>query len=239
MTGGIVKRGVPTAMLGLTIGILSGANRGRFLGSDETMAHAVTGGMVAGAAEDAALVAAFQGGDAGAFDALVARHKDGAYGLALRLTGNAEDAAEVAQDAFVRAYRSLTSFRGEAAFGTWLYRVVVNLARNRVRDRGRRGRNKAVSMEALQEREPTREHAAAASTDPRAVAVGAELDALLAEALAALPETYREVFVLRVQEEMPYEAIAGVLEVPVGTVKSRLHAARRQLHGWLRERGAL
>ena len=188
---------------------------------------------------DAALVTAAQQGDAAAFDALVVRHQDRVYGLALRLVSNREDALEVAQDAFVRAHGALAEFREEAAFATWLYRIVVNLARNRLRDRQRKGRNLAVSLEALRDMIPGHELPAPIASNPRAVAERGEMEALLQEALASLAPPYREAFVLRVYDELPYEAIAAVMACPVGTVRSRLNGARRQLHAWLTERGAL
>jgi len=169
----------------------------------------------------------------------VLRHQHRVYGLALRLVSDPEDALELAQDAFVRAHGALPEFRGEAAFASWLYRIVVNLARNRLRDRQRRGRNMAVSLEALRESHPGHDMAAPASWNPRSVAEQAELQSLLQEALNALDDTSREAFVLRVYEDLSYEAIAEVMECPIGTVRSRLNGARRKLHAWLREHGAL
>lgn len=188
---------------------------------------------------DAARVLAARGGDGAAFAALVARHQDRVYGLALRLVGNAEDAREVAQDAFVRAFGALGDFRGDASFSSWLYRIVVNLARNRLRDRQRRGRNLAVSLEGLRASHPGHELPASAEMNPRLAAERAELEGLLDEALDALNPEFREAFVLRVHEGLPYAEIASVLGCPVGTVRSRLNGARKKLHAWLHARGAL
>ena len=213
-------------------------NRGLIHQMDRT-AQAAGAGSPDPGTPDADLAVAARNGDARAFDALVVRHQDRAYGLALRLVSNPEDAREIAQDAFVRAHRSLPDFRGDAAFASWLYRIVVNLARNRLRDRQRRGRNMAVSLEGLRASHPGHELPAPAESNPRAAAEREEMEAMLQEALDVLPVEYREVFVLRLHENMAYAEIAAVLGCPVGTVRSRLNGARRKLHAWLHERGAL
>ena len=163
---------------------------------------------------DADLVArARDGVDTAAFEELVRRHRGRAYRVALRVCGNSADAEDVAQDAFVRAWRALPGFRGDAAFTTWLYRIVTNLAVNRVR---RRREDPTADPP-----DPPR-----SDLDPAARIEAAErLDVALA-ALAALTPEQRACFVLREVEGLPYEEIAEVLETTVAAVKQRLFRAR-------------
>ena len=160
-------------------------------------------------------------GDRKAFDQLVrATHSD-AYALALRLTGNAEDARDVVQDAYLRAYRSIERFRGEAKFSTWLYRIVANCASTHI---GKREQNRTVRLGFADEVIDTRpDH------DPVLRGEMAELRASLDEAIAALPPRLRSVVVLRDMYDLPHEAIAQELGISVTAAKVRLHRARRRL----------
>lgn len=179
---------------------------------------------------DAALVAQCRDGDSSAFDALVRRHQDRIYHAVCRLVGDREDALDVAQEVFVRAYRSLDGFRGDAQFSTWLYRIAVNMARNHLRDRSRKGRNKGVPFDPIATNAPAPASMAASPLpSPAETAAADELDAVLQGALAHLPEACREAFVLRIFENLSYEEIAAAMECPAGTVKSRLNQARRLL----------
>ena len=190
---------------------------------------------------ESTLVATAQDGDSSAFEELVRRYKDRIYRVSLRLcAGNTEDALDLAQEVFIRAYRGLESFRGDAQFGTWLYRITVNLARNRVRDLGRKGRSLGVSLEKLVEDSP--ELASTAVSDhmtPTHNASASELEAQLQECLDTLPEPCRSAFILLVFEDLTYEEIAESLGCPAGTVKSRLNQARRLLRDQLKERSLL
>lgn len=189
---------------------------------------------------DAALAAAFRDGDSAAFSLLMHRYKDRVYNVLYRLLGNHEDAQDVAQEVFVRAYHGLTDFRGEARIYTWLYSIALNLARNRMRDRGRKGRDRGVSLDALAEAAPGAAQQAAADCDtPRNAAQRHELDDALEACLGGLPEPYRAAFVLRVADGMNYEEIAEALECPKGTVKSRLNQARGLLRTCLEQRGVV
>jgi len=188
--------------------------------------------------DDSALVERFRAGDEAAFDALVRRNQDRVYGLLVRMLGSREDALEVAQDTFVRAYRGMDGFRAEARFSTWVYGIALNLARNRLRDRSRKGRDRGVSLETLETDAPGA--VPAAGTDcPRAAAEQGELEAALAACLEHLPETLRGAFALRVFEGLAYDEIADAMECPRGTVKSRLNDARRRLAECLQRRGVL
>lgn len=173
---------------------------------------------------DARLVDDCRGGDPSAFDEIVRRYKDRVYNVVYRFVGNHEDALDVSQEVFVRAYRSLSSFQGTSKVYTWLYTIALNLGRNRVRDGGRRGRNKGVSLDSM-----SREPGNGRNPDPRAKARENELDDVLQRCLNELPEHYRVPFVLRTFDDLSYEEIAEAIERPEGTVKSRINQARRLL----------
>ena len=176
---------------------------------------------------DAALVAGCQEGDRTAFDEIVRRYKDRVFNVVYRYLGHHEDALDVCQEVFVKAYRGINGFRGDAKVYTWLYSIAGNLARNWLRDAGRKGRNKGTSIERLAETAPGIAQGALSITrTPREVAQEHELDALLQQCLNELPEHYRLAFVLRTFERLSYDEIASVMECPPGTVKSRLNQAR-------------
>jgi RNA polymerase sigma-70 factor, ECF subfamily len=182
-------------------------------------------------ASDRVLVVRCQAGDEAAFDALVLRHRERAFNIAYPLLLNHEDAAEVAQDAFVNVYRNIRSFRGDSEFTTWLYQIVTNLARNRRRWWKRRGRKETVSMDCPAETdEGKRTRQVALSTDaPDAEAARAEFLNMLTEKMKELPEDHREVLMLRTVKDMSYDEIAVMLGCSVGTVKSRIARAREAL----------
>jgi len=173
-------------------------------------------------------VQAVRAGDTQAFAGLVHRHQDRLFAILLRLTGDPAAAEDLAQDAFVRAYRGLARFRGEAAFGTWLIQIAINLARDRVRERMRK---RTVSLDALLERDADSPLFADSrpGTDPLAFLSERDLVDRLESALAELPPAYREAFVLRHIEDMPYEAIATATGHSVGSLKVRVHRARKLL----------
>lgn len=181
-----------------------------------------------------------QGGSESAYRALVERHSPRLFAMVGRLLGRPEDVAEVCQDAFVKAYFTLDTFRGDAAFSSWVTGIALNLAKNRLRDSGRKGRNMGQSMEQLHEEAPAMANAAlAVSTTPRDHADSAELSEALDDCLQRLEEGYREAFVLRVYQEMSYQEISGLQDVPVGTVKSRLNKARQNLRACLERKSIL
>lgn len=184
---------------------------------------------------DLGLVEECRKGDSSAFDELVRRYKDRIYCVVYRFLGNHEDAMDVSQEVFVRAYRGIREFQGKAKLYTWLYSIAANMARNRLRDGARRGRNRGTSLEAL---EATGSVAASGET-PRSVAVDREMEALLQRCLEELPDHYRMTFVLRTFEDLSYEEIAEVMGCPPGTVKSRLNQARRMLRERLKELAVL
>ena len=166
------------------------------------------------------------------FALLVDRYKDRALTLALRLVGRREEAEELVQDAFVRAYRNLRSFRGDSAFRTWFYRILYNVCMTQVRRRGR-------SQPLLRlEDQPAREEGL---PDPETATAleqleERELAELLTAELMQLPEKYRTAISLFYLEEMSYEEVAAVAGLPVGTVKSHLFRARSLLRETLTNR---
>jgi RNA polymerase sigma-70 factor (ECF subfamily) len=172
---------------------------------------------------DEQLVEACQAGEASAFDVLVARWEDRIRGAAYRILGSEDEARDVAQEAFLKAYRALSGFKREARFSSWLYQIVTNLCRDRLR---RRRARPQVSLEALEETGPL-----IVETRPGADERLLERD--LAEAVRraihALPEEQREVVILKEYQELTFLEIAQALDVPVSTVKTRLYRGLAQL----------
>jgi len=165
---------------------------------------------------DERLVARFLQGDESAFDELVVRHRQGVYRLAYRLLGSHEDADDVAQEAFLRAYRGLRGFRGEATFRTWLTRIAINLALG-----ARRGRTPSVPLEAV----PERRHDA---NGPDTA-----LKQQVRRAVGGLPRRQRQVLVLKVYEGMKFTEIAQVAGMSIGTAKATFFQAVRNLRSRL------
>ena len=189
----------------------------------------------AGPAVDVELTRRALAGDAEAFDALVVRHQDKVYGLARRLTGSRADAEEVVQETFLRAYRKLGSFRGEAQFSTWIYRFATNAA---LMQRRRNRRRPTTSLDDYGPRFD-REGRHARDVDHARAARADELidrERLARSARAALqrlPDPYRVPFVLRDLEEMTTAEVAGVLQMSEALVRQRVHRARLLLRGYL------
>ncbi|GMW01809.1 MAG: RNA polymerase sigma24 factor [Candidatus Hydrogenedentota bacterium] len=188
---------------------------------------------------DQGLVEECRKGDSTAFDELVRRYKDRIYYVVYRFLGNREDALDVCQEVFVRAYKSLHTYRGRAQVYTWLYSIAANLAKNRLRDGSRKGRNQGVSLDALEEHAPGALASASNAKSPSDVVMDCELQHQLQACLAELPEPYRIVFVLRTFDDMSYEDIAEAVGCPVGTVKSRLNQSRKLLRDALKSRGIM
>ena len=168
-----------------------------------------------------ALVERAKSGDREAFDRLVRVTHSDAYALALRLTGSTEDARDVVQEAYLRAYRSVGRFRGEALFSTWLYRIVANCAATHV---GRRQLHRHDHLGAHDDVVDTRP-----DYDPTLQGDLAALREKLDAAIRDLPPRLRSVVVLRDMYDLPHEAIAKELGISVTAAKVRLHRARRRL----------
>lgn len=169
---------------------------------------------------DQELVRDFQAGSSDAFEALMRRHERAIFNLAYRMMGRMEEAREVTQDAFLSCFRHLRSFRGDAAFSTWLHRVAVNACYDALRRR-------QPPTTSIDERIDVPSH----DPDPADQAAAA---ADVQRALLAVPVEFRAVLVLHELQDVPVEEVAAALEVPVGTVKSRLHRGRVALARALR-----
>ena len=176
-------------------------------------------GQISGLAETA------RNGDRGAFDDLVAMTYRANYTLALRLTGNEEDARDVTQEAYLRAYRSIGSFRGDAHFSTWMHRITANCASTHL---GRRWRHRHDTLAIADEVMDLRP-----DSDPNACVEALELRGRVADALSQLPPKLRAVVVLRDIYELPHDEVAEELGISPTAAKVRLHRARNQLRSML------
>ena len=176
---------------------------------------------------DLELVRRVQRGERGAFDLLVLRYQHKVVKLVARLLRDPAEAEDVAQEAFVKAYRAIGSFRGDSAFYTWLYRIAVNTARNTMASRQRR----PLDYEAdLNESEQTAVESRMRDTDtPEAAALSDEIHRTVNRAVADLPEDLRTAIILREVEGLSYEEIANAMDCPVGTVRSRIFRAREAI----------
>jgi RNA polymerase sigma-70 factor (ECF subfamily) len=176
-------------------------------------------------AEDRRLIAESLNGRSAAFGDLVRRHQDRLFNSVLRVVDNSEDAQDVVQDAFVNAYQSLASFKGDAEFFTWLYRIAFNTAVSL-----RRRRRAMVSLESGRDGEAVIDpQDPSPEARPGMALERSEDEALVQTALNRLSAEHRSVLVLKDIEGMKYEQIAEVVGVPIGTVRSRIHRARLEL----------
>jgi RNA polymerase sigma-70 factor (ECF subfamily) len=185
---------------------------------------------------DAYLVERALDGDLAAFEKLVARYQNKIIGYVGRMTdGDREEAEDITQETFIKAYRSLDSFRGQASFSTWLYKIATNLCIDRARTKKRRPQQ-AYSLDEPVDRDE--EKGAREIPDNRyEPGKGVERDemrALVRETVAEMPEKMRQVLIMCDLQGMPYEEISRILDVPLGTVKSRLFHARADLARRLR-----
>ena len=173
------------------------------------------------------LISRARGGDRDAFGELVEQYRDNVYRLAYRMCGNAYDADESAQEAFVAAWRASPNFRGDAKFSTWLYRLTTNAAIDVMR---REKRHQTVGDGEMME-------LADDADSPQETVERTEQQETVQKALATLSEEYREVLLLRYMEELDYAEIAEVLQLPSGTVKSRINRAKAALKAALLKSG--
>jgi RNA polymerase sigma-70 factor (ECF subfamily) len=174
---------------------------------------------------EAEIVARARAGDAGAFEMLVAAHQSYVYNLAFRVLGNPQEAEDMAQEAFVRAWQALPKFRSQSRFSTWLYRIVTNLCYNRLP--GLRRELSAIGEEEIADRPDQR------SRVPQEGLEDAERRAWLHRQIDALPDSYRMLVTLRYQRNLPYEEIASITSLPMGTVKTGLFRAKEKLRSAL------
>jgi RNA polymerase sigma-70 factor, ECF subfamily len=183
---------------------------------------------------DLSLVRRVQRGDKGAFDALVLKYQHKLVKLVMRYVRNPAEAEDIAQEAFIKAYRALPQFRGDSAFYTWLYRIAINTAKNAVvsRDRSpieydldRNNTDESYDMQGRMKDPDT----------PEGLVLTDEIRSTVNSAIEALPEDLRTAIVLRELEGLSYEEIAATMDCPVGTVRSRIFRAREAIDRRLRE----
>ena len=179
---------------------------------------------------DQELIAAALARDTAAFGELVLRHQNRLYGALVHMLGSTEDAKDVAQEAFVLAFQKLATFRGDAQFYSWLFRIAMNAAVNF----RRKNRSLGASIEGTKERlglEPTDSRG---DMQPDQPMEQAERQRLVQEALATMTAEFRIPLVMAEMEELKYEEIAELLKCPIGTVRSRIHRGRAELREKLR-----
>jgi RNA polymerase sigma-70 factor, ECF subfamily len=183
---------------------------------------------------DLSLVRRVQRGDKGAFDALVLKYQHKLVKLVMRYVRNPAEAEDIAQEAFIKAYRALPQFRGDSAFYTWLYRIAINTAKNAVvsRDRSpveydldRHNTDESYDMQGRMKDSET----------PEGLVLTDEIRTTVNAAIDSLPEDLRTAIVLRELEGLSYEEIAAAMDCPVGTVRSRIFRAREAIDRRLRE----
>ncbi len=183
--------------------------------------------------EDAVLVQRSQAGDLAAFDLLIRRHQERVYATVYHMTANHEDAADLTQETFIKAYNALQGFKGDCAFFTWIYRIAVNRTLNHLKQR----RNRTLHL-SLNDLDLNAEHdpdivALSSDNTPRRNLNLTELQEKLNGALLKLSESHRMVVILHDIQGLPHEEIARIMDCNTGTVRSRLFYARQQLQGLL------
>jgi len=181
---------------------------------------------------DQALVERVQRGDKHSFDLLVSRYQHRIVKLVSRFVRDRDDAQDVAQEAFIKAYRALANFRGESAFYTWLYRIAINTAKNHLTAAGRRpveadltnADGEELPLDELQKETET----------PETLLQVEEMKAIIFATIENLPEDLRTAIMLREMDGLSYEDIAAAMDCPVGTVRSRIFRAREVIDGKLK-----
>jgi RNA polymerase sigma-70 factor (ECF subfamily) len=176
---------------------------------------------------DQQLVERVQRGDKRAFDLLVLKYQHKIFGLVSRYLRDSDEIQDVAQEAFIKAYRALPRFRGDSAFYTWLYRIAINTAKNHLMSKSRRPPTSDIDVEDAQYFDgdsPLRD-----IENPENALYGEELKQVVNQAMNKLPEDLRTAVTLREFEGLSYEDIADVMECPVGTVRSRIFRAREAI----------
>lgn len=172
---------------------------------------------------DAELVSASLAGDREAFDVIVERHRRNVYQLCYRFVGHQDDAADLSQDVFVRAFRGLKTFKGESSLGTWLYRIGVNVCLNRLAAKTPVSESLEPLLVSSDERIASGEESASDAL------LRGERERLVRAAIARLPKKQRATLILRVYHELPHEQIAGILGSSVGAVKANFFHAMNNL----------
>ena len=185
--------------------------------------------------EEAKIIRAVVDGNTNAFEDLVLEYQKQVYHIALNMTGNEEDAFDLSQEAFLKAFRSLSTFRGEAGFGSWLYRMTANLCIDFLRKKKRQG-GQIISLDAEEEdRRPT--ELPDLRYEPQNALEKKEVQEKVRAGLEKLPHEQKLILVLRDVEGFSYQEISDALKIELGTVKSRIYRARAHLARLLTENG--
>lgn len=186
---------------------------------------------------DTEFIERLKNGDSLAYDLLITRYSGQIYGLLFRLTQDAEEAADLTQDTFLRVLRSIKSFRGDSELKTWLFRIAINESRNRFRWWKRRRRESTVSLDEppVHDGVPLNETLADAAEDPEQALMRRQERERLERALNDLPLPFREVVVLCDIEGQSYQEIASILKMNIGTVKSRIARGREEMRKRLKD----
>jgi RNA polymerase sigma-70 factor (ECF subfamily) len=183
---------------------------------------------------DLVLVKRVQRGDKSAFDLLVRKYQHKVIKLVLRYVRNPAEAEDIAQEAFIKAYRALPQFRGDSAFYTWMYRIAINTAKNSLASRDR----SPIAYD-LDLTDPEESHSVQTKLQdpdtPEGMALTEEIRGIVNSAIEGLPEELKTAIVLRELDGLSYEEIAAAMECPVGTVRSRIFRAREAIDKRLRE----
>lgn len=196
--------------------------------------HEITVNDIQNIAEqlDEQLVLRVQEGDKRAFDQLVIKYQHKIVQLVYRYVKDASEAEDIAQETFIKAYRAISSFRGESAFYTWLYRIGINTAKNYLMARSRRGAESEIDvMDAEQVDDSPQMHE---RETPEHLLLNEEILTVVNNAMEELPEEMREAITLRELEGMSYEEIAQIMACPIGTVRSRIFRAREAIDNKLK-----
>ena len=176
---------------------------------------------------DQALIERVQQGEKAAFDILVLKYQVRIMKLISRFLRNQDDVQDVAQEAFIKAYRALKNFRGDSAFYTWMYRIAINTAKNHLVSSARKATTSAVDAQEAEQYDGAdwlREYAT-----PEKELMANEMKQVIHSAIAALPDDLKEAITLREMEGLSYEDIAAVMDCPIGTVRSRIFRAREAI----------
>ncbi|TQF71636.1 RNA polymerase sigma factor RpoE [Pseudoalteromonas luteoviolacea] len=176
---------------------------------------------------DLELVRKVQQGDKNAFNLLVAKYQNKVAALISRYVSNSGDVADVAQEAFIKAYRALPNFRGDSAFYTWLYRIAVNCSKNYLVSQGRKAPASDIDAEEAEAYDGAEQLRSNAS--PESLLLSDEIKAIIFRTIEELPDDLKTAITLREIEGMSYEEIAVIMECPVGTVRSRIFRAREAI----------
>lgn len=191
--------------------------------------------------EDAKFLERLRAREERAFDQLVKGYERRVFALVVRMLGSAAEAEDVAQEVFVQVFRAIDQFRGESRLSTWIFRIAVNLSKNRALYLQRRHAGQSSDVEdahELGERVPLGQAArgtAAIVARPDQLVEGMQVERIVQKAIAALEDSFRECLLLREVEDMSYEEIAEITGLPAGTVKSRIHRARASVRSFVEE----